>query len=971
MQVQQIQHRAKTVESVRGRLADKNLPSGVDIAKEFKDLAGARIVVYTNADAEIVRGSGIIPGNFEIDWDRSKSHYPTPTSYSSDLYVGDSLVAKFGEPRIDLPEFRRFAGLWCEIQVQTTLNHAWAQLAHDTIYKRPKLGDFGSRQMRSIDDRMTRIMREHIIPAGHELQKVVLDFARLSSGKALLDRDVVAAFENCENNNERYDLLERFSAHVLPYYDDYGPVAGEILPTLVRTIEQARGTPHTPIRTAYGDLPGYKLTQVAQQAARIATQIRYLNVDQTFGTLLSLYENATDPDERKIWFDSVVELARHNMTAWKNFGPQVQATLIGRLRVMTDDQLSSVRAVALAALSETLGVEVSGTSSTFDTLTIHQGVVAFSDELRDVREEAIDTLVRLLRSAETENERAEVLRAFSAAWSRPAGVVSDSRLEECVLNNALRIVKFFGTSVNDLSFELRQVIEHDLFWLFRRIAAEEPDRANDSSVVEFLAAVRTEILAVRDRIAEDNEFTIYKTLVGIDSIFPPSWNTTSEFDFEASEEYRQREIDKLLQTVMPETANEWLQRIRRCAKTQTNDGATFSCLHEFFSKLGRVRPQMAAAFLEALDDDLAPFLSPMISGLVGTNEWPRVENALTTWLREKQYLYEIAWSIRSNEEIDVAVLREVLACAAASEDERALWATISAASGRYGSAPTDDLRRLALAAIRVLASKGNSSWVQALGRGARQNQHLLLSQLNEDETQELLSALIGVPRIGYQVEDLLAVIAATSPQLVLDFLAERFRHSRNAEREMVRYEAAPFSLHSLDKPLATVPVLLVAAARTWFEEDRGSFEYRGGQFITRVLPTFPEALQSQLGERIRSGDRDEIAFVLGILSAYQGRDFLHQCLCEIVANLPPNDDLLVEVSRVLESTQVVMGEFTLVGILEKRKTAIERWLADDRENVRNFAEKQIRTFDQRMVSEQRRTEQDHALRKLEFDPPDE
>lgn len=101
-------------------------------------ISRARGVLYTNSDVSRFRSSGIVRDNFDVDWDKTKIHHPpADAKQASELFISDNYVVKLKDERIALPAYAQFAGMWCEIQVQTTLNYAWSEMAHDTIYKKP------------------------------------------------------------------------------------------------------------------------------------------------------------------------------------------------------------------------------------------------------------------------------------------------------------------------------------------------------------------------------------------------------------------------------------------------------------------------------------------------------------------------------------------------------------------------------------------------------------------------------------------------------------------------------------------------------------------------------------------------------------------------------------------------------------------------------------------------------------------
>lgn len=137
--------------------------------------------------------------------------------------------------------------------MQTILNHAWAEMAHDTIYKTPELGNFGIKQLDSIKKRLHKVARKYLLPAGYEFQQIAYDFKRLVEGKALFDGDALEVIVQARDNNGRAEALETFSENVLPLYDDLQSVYPRVVERLVAAADAARATEPVAIETPYGD----------------------------------------------------------------------------------------------------------------------------------------------------------------------------------------------------------------------------------------------------------------------------------------------------------------------------------------------------------------------------------------------------------------------------------------------------------------------------------------------------------------------------------------------------------------------------------------------------------------------------------------------------------------------------------------------------------------------------------------------
>ncbi len=133
IRLQHVKTRPKGLTSLREKLEKNGVALDEPrIEENIKDLAGCRLVFYTNTDVNRLAGSGLINDLFEIDWERTKLHYPTEQSDSD--FRSDNIVVRLKESHLAMPGCERFRGLACEIQVQTALNHAWAEMEH-VIYK--------------------------------------------------------------------------------------------------------------------------------------------------------------------------------------------------------------------------------------------------------------------------------------------------------------------------------------------------------------------------------------------------------------------------------------------------------------------------------------------------------------------------------------------------------------------------------------------------------------------------------------------------------------------------------------------------------------------------------------------------------------------------------------------------------------------------------------------------------------------
>jgi ppGpp synthetase/RelA/SpoT-type nucleotidyltranferase len=131
IEVVQIEQRAKKVESLVKKIADKK-GAYVDPLTDVTDLAGVRVITYYREDVALVEG--LIRGRFEVDEERSVkgSDAVAPDEFR---YTGDHLIVRHGAAHDVPPGWADICELWVEVQIRTATEHAWAAVDHKLKYK--------------------------------------------------------------------------------------------------------------------------------------------------------------------------------------------------------------------------------------------------------------------------------------------------------------------------------------------------------------------------------------------------------------------------------------------------------------------------------------------------------------------------------------------------------------------------------------------------------------------------------------------------------------------------------------------------------------------------------------------------------------------------------------------------------------------------------------------------------------------
>jgi ppGpp synthetase/RelA/SpoT-type nucleotidyltranferase len=566
-----ITHRAKAVKSLRKKLVDRNTPLEADICAVVKDIAGCRAVFYTEFDASKISKSRLIYQTFDVAED--KEHYPPRgTRTVSDLYIGKHFWVRLSDDRIALPEYKRFAGLMCEIQIQTIFNHTWAAIEHDIIYKSLDILNFGGNELAAIGADLARIHTKYLKNAGYELDNVIYRYNRLVLGKALFDSNALDTIVAASDNNDRYDAIQSFREFVLRQYDDIPAVLVEIVQKLTNAARISKDVIPRPIVTDFGTIPPKTFADVLEVICNVLTEIRYQDIESRiiFEAILELHSLAETEPERAPVLKLAEAVSKYDLDVWKQIGPSVQAQLVEFIDQLPNEEAFKGFPIVVEILGNALSTEVEGRTWNSTSVSLRTGAVVASNSLRELRSKAIKTLVGLFEiCSRAEERRTIVLKLFDAMRTPYRGVYS-VELAQIVSIDSLAIINFFVQQATNLPFDERQSLEHKILWHYRNRTTAPGELADNKVLVEVRQRVAQAALLFRDTANSDDEFILYKILVGFESVFPEAWENR-DFDYRAEEVYRNAQVEHLLEKLDDWTKNVWLERLNLFASTKSND----------------------------------------------------------------------------------------------------------------------------------------------------------------------------------------------------------------------------------------------------------------------------------------------------------------------------------------------------------------------------------------------------------------
>lgn len=749
-------------------------------------------------------------------------------------------------------------------------------------------------------------------------------------------------------------LVPRFHMATVPVLETFV----RAVPTRALTLE---GEPIT------GAMRRYRSPQsLIEEAIDVLEKLRYVHTEQVVDLLLELTRDG-EPEVRTKAGRALDALATFDLDVFYGDPPrgaEPQARLIAHLTAMSDASLLGASNVVLRVLDTVLSPAMQGASwTTYTTVTFRRGPVGSDGGVSAMRAEAIDLAKRIYGLSPAVDHRRRVLQTLDSA-TRREGRVDDVDAAAMFERDAIAILEFMRKLVATEALPVVQKIEHQAYWNYYHAASP---------------TIKEKALEVRDAIAAQGEYQIYKQLIGFEGIFG-DWETLRRSDesWEYGDGKRREASRRFVEEIDEANYDTWRDRILEFSRTKSDDMATFPVYYDFLQSIGKERPRLALELVGDHEDVMEPFLIALMRGLWTSVERERVQQIADGWIQSGRNLTALAKSLYSVGADRLSVLTAIVDRAVALDDRAVLMQAMGVAASLYVEGAAD-AKAIFMRLLRTLAQYDDAGWASVawFSRDFR----ALVGALNKDELAELLATLVSLPDLNYQAVEIVNEVAKHDLQAVLDFFvarlirAKKLAEQRRAESDVdddERFEAIPYHLEPLSAALATAPDALLSTLRAAFGhgEDFG-YSYPGARLVAAAFPVFDEPLSGALLKYVGTGSDDDTDFVISVLRAYDGAAPILEVCKAIIKAAPERSRLWSEVASAIEATGVVVGEFGLSQAYERKRQEIEPWLHDEDERVRAFAAWIGEDLRAQVEQERERAQQGTALRKYRYGVDDD
>ncbi len=696
------------------------------------------------------------------------------------------------------------------------------------------------------------------------------------------------------------------------------------------------------------------------EALNILNNIRYFEFENIFKIILE-YTLSEHLEINKQAFTILKSLAGYDLyvvygpeKSGRGLGFQPQEQILSWVEAFSKTKKLKYFDAIISVCEEILAPTIRGTTSSYKTVTFETAAIPDNQILLKLRKRTIKVLWELYEPNFTIKKKVSIISALNKATDRPhAGNYSDE-LESSIVGNANEILGYYLKLARTEEPQILQKIENKTYWIFYRFNDEK---------------IKNCAFTIRDLLDKNTEYQIFKILIGYDNIFG-DWQKKKDGadageEWRKEEEYREKEAEKLAESINQDNYEEWRSRIQIFSQTETKDGATFPKFGHFLNHLAKQSPEIALKLIHEIPEEIKGFFSAMFMGIWESKQKEQFKKQVDKWIEKGENLYSLARIFEFSGDFDSDVLNSILNKAERTKDSNAIAQIIASFTAGYNEERRHLIPNLFLRPIESLTKLKEPRWINLVW--FRKDLKRLIPDIEDGDLEIVLDSLVLLDEIDYHAEAILFPISERAPARVIIFFKNRILAKKDKKMGMAYRPVPFFEFQKLKDPLSKIPEQAVDIVRSLYDDKYGLFIYEGGALLKNIFSEFNKSFEQKLKTLVRSKDETSIKFVLAILRNYEGEAFLHPICKELVKAVGNNEQLLNEIKIVLESMGVVSGEYGRAEAYERKRLEIAPWLEDEDERIRGFAEDYTNELDRIISADRKRVDEEIKLMKQQRD----
>ena len=937
---------------------DRKKEEGEEYAKltDIEDLAGARIVFYLESHKEEFQ---------RIFWEDFRSAKPrVETKYKPTGYRGTHVIFSLDKRRVALPEYRRFKGLKCELQITSSLYHAWSEIEHDIIYKPVSSNkiEFENLGLNDLKKSFESAMTQYLQPATNKFEYFTEVYKKIVQASEIFTVNFISETLALTNDeiHERLEVAEAFSSKK----------SEEVLALAEAVIYKKPTKAVQVFRLGREIIYGKDQEDLILKSLSIINSppLRYFKPELTLETIQKLSQDKSEKIKNEA-LRELKEFVEFNVHVLKQAGYAIQGKTFEYISAWpVKKQLGNLDFIQVI-LEENLKLSFSGTSSpTALTLTLHSGPVVTNDFLEKLRKDTIDLIYRLYENTPDPKVKKHLAVTLEEAL-RYSGIENISQeLRETVKKDAVYLCEIY----RKMLFKNRKLVES-----YAGIAAKIEDwlyyhrNTYDEQTNKAINALRNDIL-------EDSFFKIFRSLIGT----PLSYR--DDKDYQKAQEKKGDDASAYVRAINSKNYKKWKVIIEEIASQQaTIEDWEYQPFKAFLELLAEKKPEVAGRMLFEAFRSKSPLVDFLMNFLIGFRKahklslWDKYIGLVVKDKRE-DLVGHICLSLMSDDGNETLRKKDLT-----------LLGDLIEQRGQFRFIRKDFLKKgntiYKLFSTLLSNFKNNRKEVEELMMDLLEDHESILpwllneldfsihrkwvdvSQFQNKTKDFLLEKLVRTKKLDWHAQEFLINLTQSDQEKILKIFEKRIEYDvRHRERRnddfTERYEAIPYHFHEKLQEIINGYGGLPVVMEKWIKKMSLRWSVYNWS-VSNFLEHAKVDLKKVLLPVIEKSNDDDLLKMAYALEFAGGTDFE---LCMKIAEKTSSKDALSKLGSVMYKTGTVSGEHGISESYSGKAKALESYAASKNKKVSSFAKRMIESFKDSENQNREREDKDAGLREIRF-----